>query len=82
METLWFVRVEAEIEKKAGKKARVKTSAAVGIGLITVALVGLAVTLYAMKQPEPGRLVIDLAIAFLSWTTGRTIGEKAGVEKG
>jgi hypothetical protein len=80
MSKLLFVRKVPQIELEA-PKAEIKTKAIVVVGLITLGLIGMAIALYAMKQPEAGRVVIDVGVAFLAWSTGQTVGEKAGVEK-
>ena len=81
MSKLMFVELAPAITKAAGADARYKLAAIGVVGGIVVLLIGLAVVLYINKQPEPGRLVIDVAIAFFSWATGRAVGEKAGVKK-
>ena len=82
MRKLWFVQEVPSIELAARRKGKIKTSAVLVVGMITVLLVGAAIALFILKQPEAGRLVIDVALAFFSWSSGRTIGELAGVAKG
>ena len=81
MPTLWFVEEEPSIELAVRRKGRIKTSAVLVVGAITIILVGAAVVLYVLKQPDAGRLVIDVALAFFTWSSGRTIGELAGMGK-
>jgi hypothetical protein len=81
MSKLLFVELVPEIAKAAGAAARFKLASIAVVGGLVVMLVGLAVILYINNQAEPGRLVIDVAIAFFSWATGRAVGEKAGVKK-
>ena len=81
MATLWFVRQVPQVEKASSRTTEIKGSAIALIGGMTAVLVGLAIALYAMNQPEPARLVIDLAIGFFAWSSGRTAGEKAGIEQ-
>jgi len=77
---LLFAKRVPQVEKASGRKAESKGSAVALVGIVTCVLIGLAVALYAMKQTEPARLVIDVALAFFAWSTGRSTGEKAGLE--
>jgi uncharacterized membrane protein len=79
MPKLWFVEEEISIEKAARKRGKIKMMSILAVGTITVLLVAAAIALYAMNYPDSGRLVIDLAIVFLAWGTGRTTGELAGI---
>jgi hypothetical protein len=79
MSQLLFVRKAPQIELEA-PKVEYKKSAIIVVGVLTLAFVGMSIALYAMKQPEAGRLVLDLALTFLAWSTGKAVGEKAGVE--
>lgn len=76
MAKLMFVRQVASIEKTAKLETNGKTVLLVGILLL--ALLGVAIFLYAKNQPDAGRLVIDLALGFFGWATGRVSGEHAG----
>jgi hypothetical protein len=79
MGKLLFAREVADIEKKISAKAEVSPKVIVLVGVLTLAFLAVAITLFAMKQPEAGRIVIDLAVAFLAWSSGRASGEKAGL---
>ncbi len=81
MPKLLFVREVPDFEKEGRRKTQVKLSAVAAVGLLTMGLIGASIALYAMHQPEPGRAVIDVAVAFFAWSTGRTAGEKAGIER-
>jgi hypothetical protein len=80
MPNLLFVRPAANIEKAEHKRAVPKVNSVVIVGVFIIALVAAAIVLYGMNQPDGARLVIDLAVAFFAWSTGRAMGEKAGVE--
>jgi hypothetical protein len=81
MARLLFTELVPEIEKEAGGRAKIKTGPIIIVGVFLLLLLGGAIALYAMKQPEAGRIVIDLTIAFFTWCTGRVVGEKAGLVK-
>lgn len=48
------------------------------MGILLLSFLGAAIFLYTKNQPDAGRLVIDLAIGFFGWATGRALGERAG----
>lgn len=52
-----------------------------GVGLVILLLVAFAVILYVTRNGEAGRVVIDLAVLFFGWATGRKIGETAGIKR-
>jgi hypothetical protein len=79
MGKLFFARAVADIHKQKNLKAEVRPPVIALVGGLTLAFVAAAVALFAMKQPEAGRLVVDLAVAFLAWSSGRASGEKAGL---
>lgn len=79
MSKLLFTREVANIHKQAKQKVEMPTSAIALIGGLTLAFVAAALILYVMKQPDVGRAVVDLAVAFLAWSSGRASGEKAGL---
>ncbi len=82
MAGLIFVRRIASVEKAATDKTETNLRAVVIVGILIIAFLGVAVFLYVEHQPEAGRLIIDLALAFFGWATGRAVGEKVGVASG
>jgi hypothetical protein len=78
---LFITKPVAGVEKAAGVKVKVEKPKVVAIGVILCVLVGLAVLLYAINQADAGRLVIDLAVAFLGFVSGRGLGEAAGLKR-
>ena len=52
-----------------------------GVGLVILCLVAFAVILYVTGNDEAGRVVIDLAVLFFGWATGRKTGETAGIKR-
>lgn len=79
---LIFFRRVSSIEKAAGAQVEANLKGVVIVGLLLLALIGLAILLYVNNQPEAGRIVIDLAVGFFGWATGTALGEKAGATKG
>ena len=76
MAKLMFVRRVASMKKTAKLETNSKTVFLVG--LLLLALLGVAIFLYAKNEPDAGRLVIDLTFGFFGWATGRALGEHAG----
>lgn len=76
MAKLMFIRQVASMEKTAKLETNGKTVFLVGTLLLI--FLGAAIFLYTKNQPDAGRLVIDLAIGFFGWATGRALGERAG----
>jgi hypothetical protein len=81
MADLLFMELAPQIEKEAGGRAKLKVGPVATVGIFLLLLLGVVIALYAMKQAEAARLVLDLAIAFFTWCTGRAVGEKAGLER-
>ena len=79
MSRLIFFRETAAIAKAAEPKIEANLSSIVVVGVIILALLSLAIILYAMGQSDGGRAIIDLALLFFGWATGRATGEKAGL---
>lgn len=70
-----FWRGKAGMEKAAAIEPNFKTI--VIVGLLILALLGVAIFLYTRDLAQEARLVIDLAVAFFGWAAGRAQGEKA-----
>lgn len=76
----YFVRLVPSSELDEKPRSEVNTRAILVVGILLILLILLSIVFYAIQQPDTGRVVIDLAVAFLTWIIGRTSGENAATQ--
>ena len=76
---LFLTKRVSGVEKEEKKEIKVEQPSLISLGRILCILVTLSVVLYIFGQPEAGRLVIDLSLAFIGLAVGRERGERSGL---
>ena len=84
MAKLIFIRrvPSMDMEKAEGTELKANIKTVTVVGVLLLAFLGASIFLYTKDQPDAGRVIIDLTLAFFGWATGRATGEIASLPRG